>query len=362
LKQIPKAIIELLQNRKESNAFRELTDSANLIDFYSNDYLGLAQWESKLHGAHGSTGSRLVSGNTNRTVQIEQELADFFEMESALLFNSGYDANLGLFSSLPQKGDTVLYDQLIHASIRDGIRLGRATSFAFLHNDLAELKRRLESAEGTIYVVVESIYSMDGDEADLRAFASLCEEFGAFLIVDEAHSGGIIGDQGRGLTSQGNLNERIFAKIITFGKAYGSHGAVILGSSVLRDFLINFARSFLYTTAISPQAQERILAVVQKAAKADGARIDLEKNILLFKDLMKLSTFELIPSQSPIQSIVIPGNSAVKQKAKIIQETGYAVKAILYPTVPKGKERLRICLHSYNSEKEIKNLIKAFHE
>lgn len=358
MKRIPKSILHKIQDRQQNGSLRILDDQHDLIDFYSNDYLGLANWESPQKGQAGSTGSRLISGNAKRTESIEEELAQFFLQEAAIFFNSGYDANLGFFSCVPQKGDTVIYDQFIHASIRDGIKLGLSTSYSFRHNDICDLKAKLERATGTIYVAIESVYSMDGDFSPLKEIVDICEVHEAFLVVDEAHAGGVFGAQGRGLVSDAGVDDQIFAKIITFGKAYGSHGAIVLGDAILKSFLVNFSRPLIYTTALSPHAQERIYAAVNKAAQLTNERDLLMKNIALFKRLMLQSDLNLGQSNSPIQIVFIKGNDAAKALATKINQAGFAVKAILHPTVAEGSERLRICIHSYNTAEEIRELTK----
>lgn len=362
MKAFPKSVTDRLEDRKKINAFRTLTDATGLIDFFSNDYLGLSTYRLEAQYPLGSTGSRLISGNSNRTEQIENELAGFFNQASGIFFNSGYDANIGLFSAIPERGDTVIYDELIHASIRDGVRLGNAKTYSFKHNDLVQLKDKLDRATGAKYVAVEAVYSMDGDKAPLKEIAELCEQEGAFLIVDEAHSGGIIGESGEGLVSALGLDARVFAKVMTFGKAYGSHGAIVLGNRELRDFLINFARSLIYTTALSPHSQERISQVVAKASAMKAERISLSENVSYFKELMSESNFEIIPSDSAIQSVIVPGNNEVKELAKKIWDAGLATKSILHPTVPLGRERLRFCIHSYNTNNEILKLVNLINE
>lgn len=345
-----------LEERREADAFRVLIEHADKIDFFSNDYLGVSKTASAYQMKEGSTGSRLMSGNAKRTEAIENELAAFYRQEAGLIFNSGYDANVGLFSCVPQKGDTVLYDFLIHASIRDGIKLSNASAHSFEHNNVAALEEKLQRLDGDVFVVVEGLYSMDGDAAPLNEMAAVCETYGAFLIVDEAHSGGICGEGGRGLTSELGLDEKVFAKVVTFGKAYGSHGAVVLGSRQLTDYLINFARSFMYTTALPLSAHEHLLGLVKRVESMDAERRQLLDNITVFKSEMSQSNLELIPSDSPIQCVIVPGNTECKLFANKILEAGIAVKAVLYPTVPKGKERLRFCIHAYNSKEEIKRL------
>ena len=177
-------------------------------------------------------------------------LADFHKAESGLIFNSGYDANLGLFSCIAKKEDTLICDELIHASIIDGCRLSYANRFRFAHNDVEDLEDKLRRSKGNIFVAVESVYSMDGDMAPLKEIAAVCKKYNASLIVDEAHATGLFGDQGRGLVSQHGLEQEVFARVHTFGKALGCHGAVILGSETLRNYLVNFARSFIFTTAL----------------------------------------------------------------------------------------------------------------
>ena len=358
---LPKQLIEKLQERKEDNSFRSLHIYPDGVDFFSNDYLGAAKRISTRVGKEGSTGSRLISGNSERTLAIEAELATFFDSPSALFFNSGYDANLGFFSCVPQKGDTVIYDQLVHASIRDGIRMGVARSYSFAHNNITELKKKITRAEGNVYVVVESLYSMDGDQADLIAISAICEEVGAYLVVDEAHSGGVYGEKGKGMVYAEGLQQKVFARLITFGKAYGSHGAIVLGGDELKDFLVNFSRPLIYTTALSPLLQERLVDVVGQVAKMDKERQKLFENIQLFRAEARAHNLALIDSESAIQAILISGNTKALNCAKILNNKGYNVKAILSPTVPKGEERIRICLHSFNSEADIRGLIKTLH-
>jgi 8-amino-7-oxononanoate synthase len=343
-----------LNERKEKGGLRSLSLFDGLSDLCSNDYLGFAK-RGPEHALRGSTGSRLISGNSAEAENAERFLADFFKAESALVFNSGYDANLGLFSSVPQKGDTILYDELIHASVRDGIRLSYANSWSFRHNDLSDLTQKLAKAAGSVFVAVESLYSMDGDLASLSAIADMCDQKGAFLIIDEAHSGGVFGEGGRGLANELALEKRCFARLITFGKAYGSHGAVILGSSQLREYLINFARSFIYTTALPPQHYLHLAGRVAAVAEADEERSLLAKNIGLFRSLLPGMDLCADP-RSPIQ-IVKPGDAktCVKAAEKLFAK-GFAVKAILPPTVAAGSERIRICLHAFNEEKEIRRL------
>lgn len=245
-----------LDDRRIAGNLRFLKPQNNLVDFCSNDYLGFArspvlenkvEEEIKNNGkaSNGSTGSRLLSGNSDYALALEEYIASVHQSEASLLFNSGYDANLGLFSSLPQRGDTIVTDELIHASAIDGARLSYANRYTFRHNDLQSLEDKLKQAKGNCYVAIESIYSMDGDSPPIPEILNLADKYNAHLIVDEAHA---VGLYGLGLIDE-SLKDRVFARVVTFGKALGCHGAVILGRTLLKDYLVNFARSFIYTTA-----------------------------------------------------------------------------------------------------------------
>jgi 8-amino-7-oxononanoate synthase len=346
-----------LNKRIEEGTLRSLSSFDGFIDFYSNDYLGYSNIKIKSQNVakYGSTGSRLISGTTKESLVTEEFLADFFNSESALIFNSGYDANLGFFSSIPQRGDTVLYDEYIHASIRDGIRLSFAISNSFKHNSLDDLELKLSKNNGVKYVVVESLYSMDGDIAPLIEINELCSKYGAYLIVDEAHSGGVFGELGQGLVSELKLEDKVFARIITFGKAFGSHGACILCEKSLKEYLINFSRSFIYTTALPPESYVRIMEVL-KNESFKFEQIRLKENIDYFRSKihMKLCVSDIL---SPIQLIKIGNIHLAKEIAKKMQLSNLAVKPIFSPTVPIGSEGLRICLHSFNKKEDIDLLI-----
>ena len=376
--EFPQKLANKLNRRIESNALRQLGSRNELIDFASNDYLGFAESKAIFDETHaflvrknlsqnGATGSRLLTGNHALYTETENEIADFHDSETALLFNSGYDANIGFFSAVPQKGDCILYDELIHASIRDGIQLSNATAYKFKHNDCEDLERLIEKVKensSTIYVVTESVFSMDGDTPPLLELAELCKKHQAYLIVDEAHALGVFGDNGEGLVQLLALQNLVFARIITFGKGLGCHGAVILGSEDLKSYLVNFARSLIYTTGLPPHSVATIQVAYQHLTENKESREQLRNNINTFnqqKQLLGLKPL-FVRSKSAIQCAVIPGNQKVKQIANQLQQQGFDVKAILSPTVPEGQERLRICLHSYNSEVEITKLLRALSE
>jgi len=354
------------QERKESGLFRELSLKTGLIDFASNDYLGLAQspelkeqlqkefQASDLY--NGSGAARLLSGNSALAEELEESIAAFHRADAGLLYNSGYTANLGVLSCVPQRGDTILYDEHSHASIRDGARLSFARSYSFRHNDLEDLRRLLKTAKGLCYVVVEGLYSMDGDLAPLVQILKECEQVGAKLIVDEAHTNGLFGEEGRGLCVELGIEKEVFARIFTFGKALGSQGAIVVGSKALKDFLINFSRPFIYTTAAAPYSLLSIKKAYEILPQLNVAREKLFSLVALFASYF--------PDNSPgaVQKIVVPGNEKARSLSRALAEKGFDVRALLSPTVSKGTERLRICLHSYNSEEELRKLISCLQE
>lgn len=357
-----------LHERQHLQSFRQLKLTSGMVDLCSNDYLGIATnnlLADKLalygtHLKHGSTGSRLLSGNYPLAEEAESLVAGFHRAQAALLFNSGYDANLGLFSCVPQKGDTILYDQLCHASIRDGIRLSFAQSFSFRHNDVEDLLKKIPAATGEVFIVTESVFSMDGDFAPLRELVEVCEQHNCQLIVDEAHATGVIGERGEGLVQHLQLNDRCFARVHTFGKALGCHGAAVLGSAALRDHLINFSRPFIYTTALPELSVAAICAAYSVFPDLVQERKKLQDLVNAFQSAASGATqYSFLQSNTPIQGIVIPGNEAVKQVAASLQKNGLDVRPILYPTVPKGGERLRVVLHSFNTKEDVEEVIKS---
>lgn len=374
--QLPDKLTKKLDDRKAQNSFRQLKSSLGLVDFASNDYLGLGASELCYQRAHeiaasfglvrnGSGGSRLLTGNTQIHLQIETQIANFHQAEAALLFNSGYDANIALMQSLPQRTDVILYDELCHASIRDGIRLSHARSVRFKHNNLKDIESHLRhiqenSPDAVIYVVSESIFSMDGDQAPMFELAKLCDSYNTRLIVDEAHALGVIGENGIGLIASLGLEASCFARLYTYGKAMGAHGAAVVGSADLKAYLVNFARSFIYSTALPPLAVAAISASYEHLESRPADHKKLNQNITFFrKEVIENSLKDhFIDSLSAIQSMVLPGNSNVKTISEKLKANDFDVRPILAPTVSEGQERLRICLHSYNSETSIKHLVQ----
>lgn len=355
-----------LARRQQQGNYRQLQLFKNLIDFASNDYLGLArsrelasslaqEWEKcpSPYNGIGSTGSRLLTGNSEYAQELEKTLAHFHGYAAGLLFNCGYMANVGLLSAVVSKEDIIFYDAQVHASTHDGMRLSGAQTFPFRHNDLNYLENRLKkkSCLGQRFICVESIYSTDGSTAHLHDISYLARVYNCHLIVDEAHAVGVCGPQGRGLIAEYGLEQEVFAQIATFGKALGSYGAIVLGSHTLKQTLINFARSYIYATALP----YHVLAAIKCSYSLFPL---LEKERAHIKDLIheyqKLSPFH---SHTQIQSVKIKGNTAVKAMAHQLALEGYDVRPLMSPTVRQGHEVLRICLHTFNTVEEIKYIL-----
>lgn len=369
---VPQYIQSKLQQRQSENNFRSLTLKQGLVDFTSNDYLGLSR-NAELHKTVleevknlplGSTGSRLLSGNSQYVQDLETYLAQLHQSEDALLFNSGFDANYGLLSTLPYRGHTIVYDELVHASMHDGIKASKATGIPFKHDNVSDLEVKLQQAEGLKYVVVESLYSMDGDYSPLKEIAALCEKYNAALIVDEAHATGILGSHGTGRILSEGLQSQCLVRIHTFGKAIGGNGAVVLCSSELKSFLVNYCRPFIFSTALPFYNLAHIKCAYQwlQTPQAAAATEKLFALIKLFRSRLTNTHVELLPGETPVQSVVVTGNDEVRKFATAIQQAGFDVRPILSPTVPRGRERIRICIHSFNSEAEVVKLAETINK
>ena len=355
-----------LRERTQAGNLRKLTTQQAAVDLFSNDYLGLVTTgtlaelmqpiNSEFHTT-GSTGSRLLSGNSEQAELLEHTIAKFHKAEAALLFNSGYDANMGLLASITGRNSTILSDELCHASLIDGIRLSTASrKYKFAHNDLEDLEEKLKkhTAEGSVIVVVESAYSMDGDMAPLAAIVDLCETYDAQLVVDEAHATGVVGKHGEGLVYTLGLQDKVFARVHTFGKALGCHGAAVVGSELLKQYLINFARPFIYTTALPGHSVHAAYCAYQYLSGHNFSNQPLHDLIAHFRSRIKETGSEgWKDSISPIQALVVGDNERSKLLASKLQSAGLQVKPILHPTVSAGMERLRICLHTFNTKEQV---------
>lgn len=322
---------------------RVLTPPSKLIDFASNDYLGAARSpalfqavleEIEALGMLGSTGSRLLTGNHPYAEELEGALAGFHRAESGLLFSSGYTANLGLTRALVQEGKTAIFDSELHASTREGLSLAKGRSLPFFHNDLNHLEKRLKSAPGS-FVFVESLYSTSGDFAPLREVVELSKRYEARLVVDEAHTTGLFGAEGRGVVSALNLEEEVYARVHTFGKALGVQGAIVIGGDPLKQLLVNGATSFIYTTAPSFLTLAAIKVAYKWIRAAEAERSRLLRLARLYDG-----------SESPIKTLP-------PHLLEYLEERGFHTSLLRSPTVRRGKERLRVCIHAFNTKEQI---------
>ncbi len=348
----------------EAGRHRALSGTGG-IDFTSNDYLGLSQHPALRETAMaalendisiGAGGSRLLRGNHPAHESLETAAATFFGSERALYFSSGFLANYALMTTLPARQDVVLFDGLTHASLRDGIQANPAKHLRLPHNDLnayEDALRRMSSPEQQCWVVVESVYSMDGDLAPLKELAALCEKFGAWLVVDEAHATGIFGRKGRGLTD--TLKYEKLIVLHTCGKALGVAGALLCASKTVIDTLINRARPFIYSTAPMPLQAVLVEKALQLCAMEEGRREKLWKLCALARETLGIN------SPSVIFPYIIGDDHEAVEAAKAVQAEGYDLRAIRPPTVPEGTARLRIAINAGLEEKDIRGLGEVLH-
>jgi 8-amino-7-oxononanoate synthase len=352
----------------ESRSQRRDLEEMRGVNFCSNDYLGLAEHPALREAVVaavqqaqriGGTGSRLLSGQTEDWKLLEEEFASFAGTEAALYFGSGYAANLGLLTALIGKDDLVFSDALNHASLIDGIRLAGARKVIYPHMDLHALEsalRRDLDAPGRKVIVTESVFSMDGDIAPLREMTELAEKYGAVLIVDEAHATAVHGPNGKGIAAQARLQPRLMAIVHTCGKALASAGAFVCGSAVLKDHLINRARTFIFSTAPPPYIAGQIRAAMKLAVGMDREREELQQRAAWLVREFRCAGFDTAGSASQIVPAILGKNEDTLDAAEFLQREGFAVRGIRPPTVPEGKARLRFSLTSRISAMEISRL------
>ena len=359
-----------LLKRQSQNALRSLSLEHSGIDFYSNDYLGLARNHELHHRIlarlsnenlgtqiNGSSGSRLLAGNSELAQETETLVAQHFKSEKALIYSSGYAANTGVISCIPTRHDLILLDELSHASLKEGARLSLAKKLFFRHNDLAHLAKIAQATQAEhIYVVTESVFSMDGDTAPIAELVELCEKLGLILILDEAHSTGIMGKNGAGLSVSLDLEKQIPIRIHTFGKGAGVHGAAVCASLSVIDYLINFSQPFIYSTAPSAHFYISIQESLKMLEEKPELLANLQAIIKAYNFHSQTYQGKISQNNSAIQYIELGSNEATLAFAQQLKKAGILAKAVLPPTVPQGKARIRICLHSYNTESELRTL------
>jgi 8-amino-7-oxononanoate synthase len=353
-----------LESRSQKRSLEELRG----VNLCSNDYLGLAEHPALREAVVaaveqvkrvGGTGSRLLSGQTDDWKRLEEQFANFVGTEAALYFGSGYAANLGLLTALVGKDDVVFSDELNHASLIDGMRLAGARRVIYPHLDLNALEAALRQdsrAPWRKVIVTESVFSMNGDIAPLREMTELAEKYGAVLILDEAHATAVHGPRGSGIAAAAQLQNRLMAIVHTCGKALASAGAFVCGSAVLKDHLINHARTFIFTTAQPPYLAGQIRAAVNLAAGMDRERAELQQRAEWLARELRFAGFDTAGSASQIVPAILGKNDDTMDAAEFLQREGFAVRGIRPPTVPEGKARLRFSLTSKISAAEISRL------
>ena len=344
-------------------------------DFSSNDYLGFAEDLELSEAVHrdlhnlpvGAAGSRLLRGNLDLHEEVERQLAEFCGTESALLFPSGYQANIGLLSALLTEKDHIFSDEFNHASLIDGVRLGRSKKYIFKHNDIHSLEEMLNAVDsaGAKFIVTESLFSMDGDFAPLRDLTEIAQKYGALLIVDESHATGVYGDfashRGGGLVQELRLREKVFATLHTGGKALGVAGAWVAGPTLLRESLVNFSRPFIFSTAIAPGVTAALGAAVRHWKKVGASRAQevrmLSRNLIDIFGTWQRGGVTFPTTPSLILPILVGSNGRALRLSERLQEEGLDVRAIRPPTVPEGTARVRLTIKWNSSSTSIENLI-----
>ncbi|GGH31869.1 8-amino-7-oxononanoate synthase [Dyadobacter endophyticus] len=348
-----------LSTRKENGHLRRLRPPNEGCDFYSNDYLGLsadAAFQQTIYEAigrdtrllTGSTGSRLISGNSDAATGAEKRIATAHQVEDALLFPSGYKANLALFSCIAGRHDTIIVDELIHRSVHDGCLMSTARKWKFRHNDLTHLEALLKKASGNVVIAVESLYSMEGDFAPLGAIVALAKKYQAGIVVDEAHAIGVFG---KGLVHRAGLQQEMLATVVTYGKAMGVQGAAVLGTHLLKEYLVNFAAPFIYSTGMPGVQIVSITAAYDHLERHPTLAITLQDRIRHFRKYQLSNTSQ---ESSPIQSVQFQHDRELRAVTQALAEAGIGAYALFPPTV--GQARLRVSIHAFNSHDEIDQL------
>jgi 8-amino-7-oxononanoate synthase len=339
-----------------------------LVNLSSNNYLGLAGHpaiaEAMARAARrgsGATASRLVAGTDPEVLELEERIAAFDGAEAALVFGSGYLANVGVLSALLGRGDAVFSDRLNHASIIDGVRLSRADVHRYEHADADHLEALLERADGAArkLIVTESVFSMDGDVAPLEAIADLAERYGAALVVDEAHAGGVFGPAGQGYVHELGLAESVDLTIGTFGKAFGVYGAYASGRRVWIDYLVNTCRPFIFTTGLPPAVTAGIGAALELVREAGSLRRDLLARAACFRTRLQELGFDTCGSTTQIVPAVAGDNEAAVAFAEALQDRGVLGVAIRPPTVPEGTARVRFSLTAAHTDDHVEQALAA---
>ncbi|WP_156476315.1 8-amino-7-oxononanoate synthase [Bacillus nakamurai] len=362
-----------LDMTKEAGLYRTLRTRDPVLQSHmiwaSNDYLGLANDERLITASKtalgqfgaGSSGSRLTTGNTVWHEKLERKIADFKQTEAALLFSSGYLANIGVLSSLPEKGDVILSDQFNHASLIDGCRLSKAETIVYRHIDMGDLEEKLAAVQGDQrrFIVTDGVFSMDGTIAPLDRIIPLAKEYQAFVIVDDAHATGVLGEHGRGTSEYFGVSPDVV--IGTLSKAVGTEGGFAAGSKVLIDFLLNHARTFIFQTAVQPAVCAAAYTAFDIIEGLQDTRRHLQSSVKMIKTRLKDMGFSLKRGDTPIIPVIIGGAQEAVLFAKSLEEKGIYAPAIRPPTVPEGESRIRLTVTADRSVRDIDELLEAFY-
>ena len=348
-----------------------VANNEHFLSFCSNDYLGLAnhpdliatmQSAAQASGV-GSGASNLITGHHRYHDNLEKQLAKFVQMPAALLFSTGYMANIGVISALMGRNDAVFADKLNHACLNDGAFLSRATFHRFPHNDVVALEALLKTSTAKHKLIAaDAVFSMDGDMAPLPEYLSLCEKYDAYLYVDDAHGFGVLGEHGQGTLNHFNLKSPRIIMMATLGKAAGVAGAFVAGEQVLIEYLIQKANSYIYSTPAPPALSATLSTSVNLIEQGDHLRSHLRTLIAYLKDNLNSKKWQLMPSDTAVQPLVVGGNHEALALSEYLQSCGVLVPAIRPPTVPVGTSRLRISLSAAHSIEDIKKLIKVLHQ
>jgi len=377
-------LIEVLRGRKHKALYRQravvqspqgvsLTKNGKtLLSFCSNDYLGLANHPQVIAAftkaaekfGVGSGASHLVNGHSLEHQALEEELANFVARDRAILFSTGYMANLGVINTLTSKGDAVLEDKLNHASLLDGGLLSRAKLLRYRHNDVSHLQRQIENSRfKRKLIVVDGVFSMDGDFADLPAIVTCAQKQDACIMVDDAHGFGVVGQRGAGVVEHFKLSQREVPVLVgTLGKAFGTFGAFVAGSEALIETLIQFARTYMYTTALPPAVAAATRAGLRIIAGEPERRAHLQTLIARFRQGCETLNCELLPSSTPIQPLVIGNAERALSVSEKLEQKGFWLTAIRPPTVPQESARLRVTLSAGHRTDQVDALLVALAE
>ncbi len=361
----------LTRQRVELQSAQSVTpfiDGKSCLSFCSNDYLGLANHPAVAERMKeaiedygvGAGASHLVDGHHQEHQLLEQELAEFCGREAALVFSTGYMANMGVMSALMGRSDSIIQDRLNHASLIDGARLAQSKLLRYRHNDMTQVQQCLERAEGKKLLVTDGVFSMDGDCASLTEMADLAQQHGAWVMVDDAHGFGVLGPKGTGLIGELGLDSKQVPLLVgTLGKAFGTSGAFVAGDKVVIDYLLQFSRTYIYTTAAPPAIAAATREALVLVKQADDRRAHLKSLIKQLREGIHDLGYQLMPSETPIQPILVGTNTDALRLSDELNKRGILVTAIRPPTVPEGTSRLRITLSADHSPTHVNTLLNA---